>query len=175
MKLTETKNKIPEAESELAKAQAELSAAERESQKNTALLHSAQEELETIKQDKQTALTAQNASLKSLGELARATYRGDIAPSSVELIIGTRSAEDFINAYRANSAITRTQTNMLDKQAKASAAAANREARQDAVEDVISDLKRVADEIVEKRAQIKNEAQKSVKSLTLYKPNMRIL
>lgn len=169
LKLTETKDKITTAESELADAQAELSAAEREAQKNEALLISAQDELGQIQLEKQEAEDARDDTLKSLGELARATYRGDFAPSSMELVIGTSSAEDFMNAYRANSAITRNQTTLLDAQNQAEATAANREARQESVEAVIADLKAKADELVAEREITRQNAQTKRDSLNTLK------
>lgn len=159
LKLADTKEKITTAEAELAEANAQLSAAEREAQKNAALLAAAQDELEQIEQDKQAAEETKDDTLKSLGELARATYRGDVAPSSIELIAGTSSAEDFINAYRANSAITRTQTTVLDAQNQAKASAENRAARQKSVEEVISGLKAEADQLVIERESTRQNAQ----------------
>ena len=157
LKLTETKNKIPEAEAELATAEVELSAATREAQQNAALLKSAQAELSQIKEDKSNAVKMKDKTLKSLGELARANYRGDTVPSAITLIVGTSSAEDFMNSYRANIAITRSQTKILDVQAKASARAENREARQSAVESVISELKRDSDNLVAKSVEAKQK------------------
>lgn len=148
LQLEQTRGKIPDAEAQLRVAEDELAAAVREAEANAALLVAAQGELDTIEAD--IAAYEENAdqTRKSLGEYARATYRGDTMPSNLELLIGSSTAEDFANAYRAQSAVSRSQTSSLTEFEQQAAQAKNRESRQRAVEDEIAELKKAADELV---------------------------
>lgn len=157
--LEQTRAKIPEAEKALADAQGELSAAEREAEENAALLTAAEKELSQISAEKEKSGAQVRKSVKSLGEFARAAYRGDTAPSAVELVLGSGTAAEFMNAYRISSAITRTQTNALTAHAQENASAKNKEARQDAVRQTVARLKADADEIVTKKHRAKTEAE----------------
>ncbi len=146
--LEDTRGKIPGAEAEVLTAENELAAAIRQAEANAALLEAAQGELDGI-QDEITEYEANvDATRKSLGEYARATYRGDTMPSDLELLLGSSTAEDFTNAYRAQSAVSRSQTNSLTEFEQQAAQSKNRESRQSAVEEEIDALKKASDELV---------------------------
>ncbi|VEI13964.1 M23 family metallopeptidase [Trueperella bialowiezensis] len=149
LELEQTRGKIPGAEAELLAAENDLAAAIREAEANAALLAAAQGELEGIVADIKESEGNAQATRKSLGEYARATYRGDLMPSDLEIIVGSASAEDFANAYRAQSAIARSQTMSLTHFEQQAAQSRNREARQNAVEEQIEQLKKESDELVE--------------------------
>ncbi|OCW61190.1 murein hydrolase activator EnvC family protein [Trueperella bernardiae] len=158
LKLEETRGKIPAAEEAVQTAEAELAAAVRVLEANSALLDAAQGELAQIKdQIKENEANAE-ATRKSLGELARATYRGDTMPSTMEMLVGSATAEDFANAYRAQSAVSRSQTASLAQFQQKAAQEKNRESRQNAVEDQIEELKAKSEELVDTQTSKKVEA-----------------
>lgn len=146
--LEETRGKIPQAEAQLATAENELSAAEREAEANTALLDAAKAELTTIADEIETSKTAAAESRGNLGSLARATYRGETTPSTISLIMGSTSAEDFLDSYRISTAVARSQDSALVELEQQTASAENRQARQTAVEDEVTRLKAEADALV---------------------------
>ncbi|MBM7825096.1 murein DD-endopeptidase MepM/ murein hydrolase activator NlpD [Arcanobacterium pluranimalium] len=143
-----TRSQLPAAEQAVLDAQNQLSASQREAEANAAMLSAAQAELGNISRDIDKAKDAAEQSRKSLGEFARATYRGETGPSTVDLVFGSSSAQDFIDSYRINSAIARTQTFALTEHEQATASAKNRQARQSAVESTIEELKAKADALV---------------------------
>ena len=148
LQLEDTRGKIPAAEAEVLNAENELAGAIREAEANAALLAAAQGELDGIKNE--IVEYEENADLtrKSLGEYARATYRGDTMPSDLELLMGSSTAEDFANAYRAQSAESRSQTASLTEFEQQAAQSKNRESRQSAVEEDIEALKQASDDLV---------------------------
>lgn len=148
LQLEETRGKIPAAEAEVLEAENELAAAIREAEANAALLAAAQGELDTINDDIAEHEANADETRKSLSEYARATYRGDTMPSDLELLLGSSTAEDFANAYRAQSAVSRSQTSSLTEFEQQAAQAKNRESRQSAVEEEIEELKEASDELV---------------------------
>lgn len=158
LKLEETRGKIPAAEAAVQSAEANLAAAVRELEANTALLDAAQGQLEEIKAQIKDNEANADAMRKSLGELARATYRGDTMPSTMEMLVGSASAEDFANAYRAQSAVSRSQSASLAQFQQKAAQEKNREARQNAVEDQIEALKTRSEELVDTQSTKKAEA-----------------
>ncbi|WP_270974684.1 M23 family metallopeptidase [Trueperella sp.] len=158
LKLEETRGKIPAAEAAVQSAEADLAAAVRELEANTALLDAAQGQLEEIKAQIKDNEANADATRKSLGELARATYRGDTMPSTMEMLVGSATAEDFANAYRAQSAVSRSQSASLALFQQKAAQEKNREARQNAVEDQIEELKTKSEELVDAQSTKKAEA-----------------
>ncbi|MDP9805759.1 murein DD-endopeptidase MepM/ murein hydrolase activator NlpD [Trueperella bonasi] len=148
LQLEETRGKIPGAEADVIQADNELAAAIREAEANAALLEAAQGELERIQNEIAQHEANAEQTRKSLGEYARVTYRGDTMPSELEVLIGASSAEDFANAYRAHTAVSRSQASSLTEYEQQAAQSKNRESRQSAVEEEIEKLKRASDELV---------------------------
>lgn len=163
LNLEKTRNQIPGAEAALAQANDALAAAQREAEANAALLDSAQQELVAIETEISESGSAADSTQSQLAEIARATYRGETMPSALDLVVGSTSAQDFADAYRANVTLTRTQTVALRELEQSAAAGKNRQARQTAVEDRISELKAEADALVQVRtaAQASAEAKKN--------------
>ncbi|WP_406714689.1 murein hydrolase activator EnvC family protein [Trueperella pyogenes] len=156
--LEETRGKIPEAEAAVQSAEVELAASVRELEANTALLQAAQGELRGIKTEIEENEASADATRKTLGELARATYRGDTMPSALDMLVGSATAEDFTNAYRAQSAVSRSQAASLVQFQQRAAQSKNRQARQSAVEEQIADLKAKSEELVGAQKAKKAEA-----------------
>jgi murein DD-endopeptidase MepM/ murein hydrolase activator NlpD len=159
IKLQETKQQVSQAETDLDNAKSELAESQRAQEAVAAQLEAAQGELQSIRdqidQDNQKLEEAQS----NLGEIARAQYRGENVPSTLDLLFGSKSTEDFQNAYAAAQAITRTEDSTLAKIEQIAAQNRTREARQADVEQKISDLKDQADDLVEKNKQLTAAAQ----------------
>ena len=167
--LSDTQKKIPQAEADLATAESELSAAQREAQTKAALLESAEKELASIEDSISTTEKKTDETNESLGELARSTYRGEALPSTVDLILSTSSASDFLNAYQANEALSRTQAAALTQYEQEAGKARNKEARQKAVQKRVVELKKEADDLVAEQKKKQQVAQQKRDELTQLK------
>ncbi|MGV9188129.1 peptidoglycan DD-metalloendopeptidase family protein [Arcanobacterium canis] len=159
LQLQETQGKLPGVQEALAKAEDQLAAANREAQANNALLSAARDELSQINAAISDAKEKAEQSRDNLGELARATYRGQLQPSALSLIVGATSSKDFLDAYLVSSAISRTQASSLTAFQQAAAQSENQKFRQNAVEAEVSELKAKADAIVVKREESRAQAQ----------------
>ena len=146
--LHDTRKKMPVAEEELATAQAELSAAQREAEAKAALLKAAQSELAQINHSAGATSSAAREASNSMAEVARAVYRGDDLPSTVELLMNSATPEEFTNAYRAQITLSRSQSAALAQLEREYGQVRNRQSRQDAVAQRVDQLKREADKLV---------------------------
>ncbi|WP_124053965.1 M23 family metallopeptidase [Arcanobacterium ihumii] len=172
LEFEKTRSQLPGAEQAVLEAQNKLSASQREAETNAAMLEAAQSELKTISKDIDKAKGAAEESRQSLGELARASYRGETGPSTIDLVLGSSSASDFIDSFRVTSAISRTQTFALTEHEQATASAKNRQARQEAVENTIGDLKAKADALVEQNKVNKEAADQKRNELNALLANI---
>ncbi len=96
-----------------------------------------------------------------LGELARATYRGDSESDFLRLVLGAATTDDFVSEYSAQQAATRTQANALAQIEQITATDRNLAARQDAVQVYIGELKKQADQWVETADKARKAAEES--------------
>lgn len=148
MQILEMENQIASAQIELKDAQDALGSARREAERVTSQLEAARGELNTIRQDIDEGNKKIADARDSLGVLARAQYRGDTTPSTMELLVGSSSASDFLDSFATSHAITRTQTTALTEVEKITARNKTRESRQVDVEKQIGELKERADVLV---------------------------
>ena len=148
LQLQQTETQIPIAEQELSAAEEELAAAERDQEIVAGQLDAAQGELAGIQQEITEGEVEIESTRNNLGEIARAQYRGDTVPTTMELLVGSSSSEDFLNSYATWEALSRTQSGPLTDADVATARNQTREARQTDVESQIEDLKKQADELV---------------------------
>lgn len=157
--LEKTEGKVNEAKQKLKTAKKELADAERDQEIVAGQLDAAQGELESIKQDISDGQEEIESSQNSLGEIARAQYRGDTMPSTMDLIVGSSSSEDFLNSYQVWEALSRDQSTSLTDASVATAQNETRESRQSDVEEQISELKDEADALVVKKEKKQDAAQ----------------
>lgn len=147
-RLTELQAELPIAQQELDFANAQLDKALFQQQYTEDLLAAAQAEdarITTQLADDQ----ARSAELqKQLGELARATYRGEGQGDLLRLVLGAANADDFVSEYAAQHAASRTQSNALAQIEQIAATDRNLATRQAAVKVYIGELKAQADEWV---------------------------
>lgn len=169
IQLEETKTQIPIAESELKIAQSELAEAERDQQSVAAQLDAAQAELadisDAIAQGQEELETTRN----NLGEIARSHYRGESVPSTMDILMGSDSTDDFLNYYAASEALTRSQSATLTEVEQASAQNLTRQARQKDVESQISDLLDQAKALVSEKADKESAAEQKASDLVALK------
>ena len=84
-----------------------------------------------------------------LAEIARAEYQGAQEDTSLSIIFGASTADEFVDDYAYRETTSRVQANALDDVEELAAVNRNRQTRQDAVRDYIADLKVQADKLVE--------------------------
>ncbi|WP_062204107.1 peptidoglycan DD-metalloendopeptidase family protein [Demequina salsinemoris] len=97
---------------------------------------------------------------EALAVIARDSYSGsDI--SSLAVVLGASSSEDFVDDYAARDAAARVQANALAEMEEIAAVNRNREARQEAVREEIQRLKLEADELVVTTEAAKQTAQEA--------------
>ena len=81
------------------------------------------------------------------------------------MLAGSSSSEEFLDALAASRTALRKQSAALTSVQQTTADAKNRQARQSAVEDTISQLKKRADSIVQEKAAKESEATKKAEEL----------
>jgi murein DD-endopeptidase MepM/ murein hydrolase activator NlpD len=147
-RLAELQSQLPIAQQQLDFANGQLDKALFQQQYTEDLLAAAQAEDARIT----TQLAedqARSAELqKQLGELARATYRGEGQGDLLRLVLGAATSDDFVSEYAAQHAASRTQANALAQIEQIAATDRNLATRQDAVKVYIGELKKQADEWV---------------------------
>lgn len=165
VQILETENQIAAAQIELKDAQDALGSARRDAERVASQLEAARGELDGIRQDIEEGNKKIDDVRDSLGAFARAQYRGDTAPSTMELLVGSSSASDFLNSFATSKAITRTQSTALTEVEQITARNETREARQVDVEKQIGELKKQADELVAQCEEKERAAADKKKSL----------
>ncbi len=147
-RLTELQAQLPIAQQQLDFANAQLDKALFQQQYTEDLLAAAQAEdariTTQLADDQARSVELQ----KQLGELARATYRGEGQGDLLRLVLGAANSDDFISEYAAQHAASRTQSNALAQIEQIAATDRNLATRQDAVKVYIGQLKTQADEWV---------------------------
>ncbi|WP_269429219.1 M23 family metallopeptidase [Actinobaculum suis] len=165
MDLQETRGKLPGAQAELANAQAEVATAQREQEAVGARLDAAQGELETIGTEIKAGEEKLAQTRDQIGEIARAQYRGETTPSTVELLVGSQSSEDFLTAFAANETAQRVQSVTLTEVSQTTASNRMRQQRQTAVESEIGELKAKADQALADKKQKEQAATEKKQAL----------
>ncbi|MDO5724049.1 MAG: peptidoglycan DD-metalloendopeptidase family protein [Flaviflexus sp.] len=159
LKLEEVRGKIPGAEAELASAQSALAEAVREQEIVSGQLAAAEAELGDIEEALAADTEIAEETQDSLGELARATYRGENASTAMEVWVGSSSTEDFLSSYSMVDSVARSQSSIIAEAQTQLATNRNRQARQSAVREEIEELQAQADALVEQRDARRSEAQ----------------
>lgn len=147
-RLRELEAQLPVAQQQLDFATAQLDKALFQQQYTEDLLAAARAEDARITAQLEKDQAALIELQTMLGELARASYRGEGQGEFLRLVLGAATTEDFVSEYSAQHAATRTQANALAQIEQIAAADRNLAARQDAVEEYIGELKKQADEWV---------------------------
>ncbi|PFG40624.1 murein DD-endopeptidase MepM/ murein hydrolase activator NlpD [Georgenia soli] len=148
LKLEDAKAQLPVAQQKLAAAEEALAAAERKQEQVAGRLELAEAESASLEADIAAGEEQIDSTRAAMGELARSTYRGDNAVSTLEVVLDSASTDDFLQSYAVMGSAVRSQTQVLDDLETASAVARNQRERQVAVTERIGELKAEADAAV---------------------------
>lgn len=158
LELDQVEGRLPVAEAELAVAEAELQRAEREAAILAQRLADAQLEEAQVTQLLQDGSGKVDDARDDIAQMAREEFRGSGSASTLGLVTGAQSTEEFIDGYSVSSSAARIRARTLAELQDAEATARNLQARLTAIREVVTELKRLADENVESKEQAKQAA-----------------
>jgi murein DD-endopeptidase MepM/ murein hydrolase activator NlpD len=158
LELNQVEGRLPVAEAELAVAEAELERAEREAAILAQRLADAQLEEATVTQLLQDGSGKVDGARDDIAQMAREEFRGAGSASTIGLVTGAQSTEEFIDGYSVSSSAARIRARTLAELQSAEATARNLQARLSAIREVVTELKRLADENVRSKEQAKQSA-----------------
>ena len=170
--LRKAQEQLPVAEAALAVAQKNFDIAQREADALASKLQDARDEraaLEAAIEDNDSAMAAARSGVVEMG---RQAARGDMDMSGIGMIVGAESSDEFIERYNMNTTALRTQGNSLNQLRQTQAISRNAQARLDAVNTAIEELKEQADQkLVEanEKKQIAADAKVAVEGLITQK------
>ncbi|WP_448059623.1 peptidoglycan DD-metalloendopeptidase family protein [Cellulomonas hominis] len=166
--LLAVEQQLPDAQAALATAQAELAQYQREVTIIAGKLQDAQDQQTTITATIATDSARSDEIRAAVAQLARQTYRDGPSVSSLGVILGAETTEDFIEQYGLAATAERTQRQVLDELTEIEATSRNSEVRLGAVKDRITELKAEADQKVVEADRARQQAadhQAEVESL----------
>ncbi len=156
LQLDETRRKLSEARTELAVRQDELAAAERELQSVRDRLEVAQAQKEELAETMAENAEEMERTTSAIGDVARSAYRGSGNISALAVVMNAGSLQEFADSYSAMNNALRNQGLALGDLREGNVVNENQQARLDAVEERIAELKAEAEALVataeEKRA-----------------------
>jgi murein DD-endopeptidase MepM/ murein hydrolase activator NlpD len=158
LELNQVEGRLPVAEAELAVAEAELERAAREAAILAQRLADAQLEEAKVSQQLQDGSGKVDGARDDIAQMAREEFRGAGSASTIGLVTGAQSTEEFIDGYAVSSSAARIRARTLAELQDAEATARNLEARLSAIREVVTELKRQADENVRSKEQAKQAA-----------------
>jgi len=149
LKLQQLNDQLPALQEEYRVAQERLDAALLQQKIVASKLEAAEAEDEALTEQ----IAADDVKIEELrnvlGEIARAQYQGAQEDSSLSIIFGASTADEFVDDYAYRETTSRVQSNSLDDVEELAAVNRNRQTRQEAVREYIADLKVQADKLVE--------------------------
>lgn len=148
LELDDIERRLPVAQSELALANEKLAAAERHLDEVQGRLAVAQQQQADLEAEIAQGEAEMAATESAMGEVARTAYRGGDGMSTLSLIFGAGSAEEFAEDYSAMSSALRTQDQTLADLENLQAVNRNRQVRLVAVEERIAELEIEAQDAV---------------------------
>ncbi|WP_369371530.1 peptidoglycan DD-metalloendopeptidase family protein [Promicromonospora sp. Populi] len=158
LELDEVEGRLPVAEAELAVAEAELERAEREAAILAQRLADAQVEEANVSRQLQDGSGKVDGARDDIAQMAREEFRGAGDASTLGLVTGAQSTEEFISGYSVSSSAARIRARTLAELQDAEATARNLQARLTAIREVVTELKDLADENVRSKEQAQRAA-----------------
>lgn len=143
-----TQARLPAAQAELAVAQEAYDRSQREATIVGQRLDAARQQEASLAATVEADTKRQVELRASVGQLARQAYKGQTAATTLSVALGAGSTDDFIDEYGAVSTALRLQTQTIGALQQVQASNRNSQARLEAVEERISELKAEADEKV---------------------------
>ncbi|OKL53925.1 hypothetical protein BSZ39_06940 [Bowdeniella nasicola] len=149
LQLEETKSQLAFAQTVLAQAEEQLAGAQRKQEHIAGRLVAAEGERDRISDDIEETNAQIEGNKGALAEVVRTSYRsGGANLGSLSDLYEIGVGEDSVQALAARNAAVRSQTRVLDQLAQLNAKNRNANARQEAVTELITDLKAQADQAV---------------------------
>ena len=172
--LQNAKTALSTAQTDLATAEADLAAKEREQQTITNQLAVAQSTLTTLEQEATGSQAATQQSTSSIGQLVVSTYQGENSLTSWTYVLSSDSVEDLTQRASGVEIGSAVQESVLAAAETERVKAENRQARQKAATQRVSDLKKDADDAAAAAQTAKDTAQQrrdAVATLATQKAN----
>ena len=172
--LQNAKTALSTAQTDLATAEADLAAKEREQQTITSQLAVAQSTLTTLEQEATGSQAATQQSTSSIGQLVVSTYQGENSLTSWTYVLSSDSVEDLTQRASGVEIGSAVQESVLAAAETERVKAENRQARQKAATQRVSDLKKDADDAAAAAQTAKDTAQQrrdAVATLATQKAN----
>ena len=148
LELQDIQARLPIAEAELQEAVLKLATKQREAEEVTARLEVAEQQQETLQGEIAEGEAEEERIRVAIGQLARSTYRDGVDLSTLSVVLDATTPEEFASRYSVMDTARRTQTQALTDLANAIAVRRNVQARLDAVQERIVELKAEADAAV---------------------------
>lgn len=174
VKLREVEAELPVAEAALSIATQEFQKAQREADALAQKLEDAQAERDALQEQIAANDESMEEARSGIAEMARQAARGDLDMTSLDLIVGSQSTEEFVDRYTMNSTAMRTQQKSLDRLRVSQAVSRNAEVRLEAINDAIVELKKDADEqvvVAQQKEQEAASAKAAVQNLIIAQEN----
>lgn len=149
LSLEDARTRLPVAQAELAEAEQVLAAEQRTYDQIAGRLAIAEEEAAALENAIAEGAAKIDTTRSAMGELARSTYRGENAVSTIAVVLDSASSEEFLRGYAVVETAARAQTQVLDDLQDAAAVGRNQRERQEAVTVRIGELKVEAAEAVD--------------------------
>ncbi|GAB3092877.1 peptidoglycan DD-metalloendopeptidase family protein [Isoptericola nanjingensis] len=143
--LNEVEGRLPVAQAELAAAEARLEEARRKAAILAQRLSDAEAEEAAVSGQIEAGKGKVDAARADVVQMARQAYRNGDDTSTLGIVTGAQSTEDFLEEFAVSSSAARSQARTLTDLQDAEAVARNQQARLDAIRSAIEDLKREAD------------------------------
>ncbi|GEL45090.1 metalloendopeptidase [Cellulomonas hominis] len=156
--LLDIEQQLPGAQQALADAEAALAGFEREAALIAARLQDAEEQESTIASTIDTDTARADEIRGQIGQMARQAYQGGPGLTSLDLVVGAQTVEEFTEQYGLATAAQRAQEEVMDELATIKANNENAQARLAAVRERITELKAEADAKVAQAEQARQEA-----------------
>ena len=172
--LQNAKTALSTAQTDLATAEADLAAKEREQQTITNQLAVAQSTLTTLEQEATGSQAATQQSTSSIGQLVVSTYQGETSLTSWTYVLPSDSVEDLTPRAAGVEIGSAVQESVRAAAETERVKAENRQARQKAATQRVSDLKKDADDAAAAAQTAKDTAQQrrdAVATLATQKAN----
>jgi murein DD-endopeptidase MepM/ murein hydrolase activator NlpD len=148
LELQDIEARLPQAQAELDAANVTLAAKEREARAIADRLAVAEQQQATLEQEIAAGQADEAKVRQAVGQLARSTYRDGVDLSTLAVVLDATSPEEFADRYSAMDAARRTQSTALNDLEASIAVQRNAQARLDAVQERIVELKAEADAAV---------------------------
>ncbi|MCA5893397.1 peptidoglycan DD-metalloendopeptidase family protein [Isoptericola sp. NEAU-Y5] len=143
--LNEVEARLPVAQAELAEARAALEEARRKAEILAQRLADAEREEASVAAQLDAGEGKVEEVRADVVEMARQAYRNGDDPSTIGIVTGAQSTQEFLEEFAVSSSAARSQARTLTELQDAEAVAKNQQARLDAIRATVALLKEEAD------------------------------